>query len=349
MALNATPNRPPNVSSDESPNGSPIESPNPPVTPPANTLADVRANAPSYGGQAVIEGVMMRGPRFAALSVRAPDGEIVTLVKKAEMPSARGGIFGWPIIRGALSFWDSLTLGIGMLMRSAEISMPDEEAPSKLSVNLAVAMGGLIAIGLFVVLPVYIAPFILSALRLSGRFATSLVELIIRLALLVGYVVTVSRMDDIQRVLQYHGAEHKVIWAWEHHHDDPALSKENWDRDAAVSLLSSKASACSRLHPRCGTSFLFIVALCSWLVFIFVSTPNVVDRIIFRLLLMPLVAGLSYELLKASAGAEGTIWTIIKAPGIGLQKLTTREPDASQIEVAAGSLSLLIEAERGVS
>jgi len=305
--------------------------------------------APSYGGQAVIEGVVMRGPRFAAMSVRAPDGEIVTLVKKAEMPSQRGGVFRWPIVRGALSFIDSLSLGIEMLVKSAEISMPEQEAPSKASVNIAVAAGGLIAVGLFVALPAYAAPFILNALRLSGRVYTSLVELMLRITLLVGYISAVSRMKDIQRVLQYHGAEHQVIWAWENHHGDPEVSRENWNREAAVSLLASKAAGYSRLHPRCGTSFLFLVALCSWFVFIFVSPPNVIDRIIVRLLLMPLVAGLSYEALKASAGHEGIIWEIIRAPGIGLQKLTTRTPDASQLEVAANSLALLIEAERGVS
>lgn len=305
--------------------------------------------APSYGGQAVIEGVVMRGTRFAALSVRAPDGEIVTLVKKAEMPSARGGIFRWPVIRGALSFLDSLSLGIGMLIKSAEISTPDEEVPSKASVNLAVTVGALIAVGLFIAVPAYVAQFVLNALSLSGRIYTSLLELMLRMGILVGYISLVSRMKDIQRVLQYHGAEHQVIWAWEEHYSDPKLSRENWDRDGVVSLLSSRASEHSRLHPRCGTSFLFLVALCSWFVFIFVSPANVIDRIMFRLLLMPLVAGLSYEVLKASAFHEGAVWKMIRAPGIALQKLTTRTPDASQLEVAAQSLAMLIEAERGVS
>jgi uncharacterized protein YqhQ len=305
--------------------------------------------APSYGGQAVIEGVVMRGPRFAAMSVRAPDGEIVTLVKKAEMPSTKGGVFRWPVIRGALSFLDSLSLGIGMLVKSAEIAAPDEEAPSKAAVNFAVILGALLAVGLFVAVPAYVAQFVLNAVGLSGRIYTSLLELILRIGLLVGYILMVSRMKDIQRVLEYHGAEHQVIWAWEKHYCDKSLSRDDWDRDKAVSLLSSQASENSRLHPRCGTSFLFLVALCSWFVFIFVSPPNVIDRIVFRLLLMPLVAGLSYEVLKASAGHDGKIWEIIRAPGIALQKLTTRTPDASQLEVAAQSLVLLIEAERGVS
>lgn len=302
-----------------------------------------------YGGQAVIEGVMMRGSRFAALSVRSPDGEIVTFVKKAESPAQKGGFYNWPIVRGALAFWDSLSLGMGMLMKSAEIAMPEEEAPSKMAVNLAVVGGAVIALGLFVVAPIYIAQFVLRALGLSGRVYTSLVELIIRLFLLVGYIAIVSRMNEIQRVLQYHGAEHKVIWAWENHGHEPVFSAENWDRGKAAESLASEAGSFATLHPRCGTSFLFLTVLCAWLVFIFVSPANVIDRVITRILLMPVVAGLAYEVLKASAGRDGPFWRLIRAPGMGLQKLTTRPPDESQVEVAAHSLVLLVEAERGVS
>ncbi len=303
--------------------------------------------APSYGGQAVIEGVVMRGPRYLAMSVRTPSGEIVSQVKESPMPSEKGGVYKLPVIRGALAFWDTVSLGVETLMRSAEIAMPEEETPSKTAINISVALGAVIAVGIFVLLPTWAASLILGAAGLSGRAITSLVELVIRLMVLVGYIMSVSRMDDIKRVLQYHGAEHKVIWAWEKNHTRPALTAESWDHSEAVDALTSGAEHTPRLHPRCGTSFLFLVALCSWVVFLFVSPGAFYIRFLARILLLPVVAGLSYEVLKLSAQGEGWFWSAMRAPGMALQALTTKDPDDRQLEVAAESLAHLIEAERG--
>lgn len=303
--------------------------------------------APSYGGQAVIEGVVMRGPKYLAMSVRTPSGEIVSQVKKSPMPQEKGGLYTLPVVRGALSFWDTLSLGVEMLMKSAEIATPDEETPSKTAINISVALGAIIAVAIFVLLPTWGASLVLGAMGLSGRAITSLVELVIRVLVLVGYIVSVSRMDDIKRVLQYHGAEHKVIWAWEKNCTGAALSKESWVHSEAVHALASGGKGTSRLHPRCGTSFLFLVALCSWVVFLFVSPGAFYIRFLARILLLPLVAGISYEVLKLSARGEGWFWSAIRAPGMALQALTTKDPDDDQLEVAAESLAHLIEAERG--
>ncbi len=305
--------------------------------------------APAYGGQAVIEGVVMRGPRHLAMAVRGPSGDIVSLAKAACMPSEKGGLFRFPIIRGALAFWDTLSLGMEMLMKSAEIAMPEEETPSKAALNLSLVLGAVIAVGMFVLLPTFAASLILRATGWSGRAITSFVELVIRLVLLVGYILAVSRMKEIERVLQFHGAEHKVIWAWEANHTVPGLRHDSWEHAQAVNTLANAAKGASRLHPRCGTSFLFLVVLCSWLVFLFVSPSGVLPRVVARILLLPVVAGLSYEVLKLSAGRQGIFWRAIAAPGMALQALTTREPDSDQLEVAAESLAHLIEAERSES
>jgi uncharacterized protein YqhQ len=305
--------------------------------------------APTYGGQALIEGVAMRGPRHLAMSVRRPSGEIVSLTKLALMPSEKGGLFNLPIMRGALAFWDSLSLGMEMLMKSAEIAMPEEETPSKSALHLSLFLGVVIAVAMFVLLPTFLASVILRATGMSGRATTGLVELVIRLVLLVGYVLAISRMQEIQRVLQYHGAEHKVLWAWENNHAAQGFRDGTWDHVGVVNTLADVAKDAPRLHPRCGTSFLFLVAICSWVVYLFVSPPGVLPRVTARILLLPLVAGLSYEVLKLSAGRQGVFWRIIAAPGMALQILTTREPDTGQLEVAAESLAHLIEVERGDS
>lgn len=306
------------------------------------------AESPSYGGQAVIEGVVMRGPEFVSMSVREPGGGIVSFVKRVYSPSQRHALMRLPIVRGAFAFWDSLSIGIQMLMKSADISFP-EEKPSGTAANLSVALAAVIAVSAFIVLPAAAAPLLLRALNITGRLASSLVETLIRVAVLVGYVASISRMKEIQRVLQYHGAEHKVIWAWEKHHREinEKIYLEKWGVSQISEFLASKAQRESPLHPRCGTSFLFIAVLVTWLVFLFVSPESTLERVAVRLLLMPVAAGMSYEVLKASAAHGSAFWRVIKAPGMGLQSLTTKEPDAGQLEVAADSLARLVEAERG--
>lgn len=307
------------------------------------------AETPSYGGQAVIEGVVMRGPEFVSLSVRDPAGDIVSYVNRTYSLSQKHSLLRLPVIRGAFSFWDSLSLGVQMLMKSADISFPEEEKPSGWATNLSIALAAVIALGIFIVLPAVAAPMLLGFLNLTGRLILSLTETLIRVVVLIAYVASISRLKEIQRVLQYHGAEHKVIWAWEKHHRElnEKVYFEKWGVPQISQFLTSRARDKSPVHPRCGTSFLFITVLVTWAVFLFVSPEGVANRVAARLLLMPLAAGISYEVLKASATRDGLFWRILKAPGMGLQKLTTKEPDEAQLEVAADSLTRLVEAERG--
>jgi uncharacterized protein YqhQ len=291
----------------------------------------------------------MRGPRFASMSVRDPKGEIVSLVKKAESPSHGNAILRLPVVRGALAFWDSLSLGVEMLMKSADISFPEEEKSSKGLVDLSVVIAAVLAITLFIVLPAVVAPHLAAALKVTGTLWASLTEALVRVIVLVAYVASISRMKEIQRVLEYHGAEHQVIWAWENHHREinDKIYLEKWGVPEISEFLASRASLESRLHPRCGTSFLFIVVLVTWVLFLFVTPQGVLNKVAVRLALMPVTAGLSYEFLKASATRKGAFWRILRAPGMGLQSMTTREPDPEQLEVAADSLARLVEAERG--
>lgn len=305
---------------------------------------------PSYGGQAVIEGVMMRGPRHAVLSVREPNGNLVSLSKQPESLAQRSKFARLPVIRGAISLWESLSLGIQMLMKSAEISSPEEEQPSDKELTLAVVLAFVIGLGLFVVLPTSVVTWLMKSLNISGRFWASFIESALRLVLLIGYVVSISKMEDIQRVLEYHGAEHKVIWAYEKNTAKVDEILKNTDTGQfcdAVEFLVEKAQPETTLHPRCGTSFLFIAVIVTWFVFLFISPKSLMVRVVTRIAMLPVVVGLSYELLKGSSKREGFIWNLIKAPGIGMQKLTTREPDTDQLEVAATSLALLIRKESG--
>jgi len=351
----------------------------------------------AYGGQAVIEGVMMRGARHVALSVRAPDGNIVSFVKRVRRITERRRLLRLPVIRGAFALWDSLSLGIEMLVRSAEIASPEEVRPTRGTTVLSVVVAGLFAIGLFILVPTLVTPWLLDFVGLSGQLYVSFFEALLRMLILFGYVLAVSKMEEIQRVLAYHGAEHKVVWAWEknyiegkkiletidgnefnpkndlaeeilgnpkdlkndcrtQHELDESKGARLKDSDykkvtdnvrKMAKFLSQKASEESKLHPRCGTSFLFVAVLCTWVVFLFISPEAIMTKISLRLLVLPLVAGLAYELLKASAGRKGIVWKLIRAPGIQLQMLTTREPDAGQLEVAATSLAFLLIEERG--
>lgn len=326
-----------------------------------------------YGGQAVIEGVMMRGVSHVALSVRAPGGDILSLMKKAPGLKDKSWFVRLPVIRGAFALWDSLSLGIEMLVKSAEIASPEEAKPTKGANFLSVAFAVVVAVGLFVLLPTFLTPYLLGLVGLGGPVYVSLFETVLRLLILVLYILAISRMKEIQRVLAYHGAEHKVVWAWEKNRvTGQALLEDVRQSGTHLSLgpspvgeglletmspgfsgikdfLCRKAAGESRMHPRCGTSFLFLAVMCTWVVFLFVNPEGIVTRAVIRLALLPLVAGLAYEVLRASAGKEGIFWSAIKAPGMALQSLTTREPDSAMLEVAATSLALLLIKERGES
>lgn len=280
-----------------------------------------------YGGQAVIEGVMMRGPKTRSIAVRKPDNSIITDRKPVTSIAQRYPFLKWPGVRGVVALFESLIMGIEALSYSANQSVEEEEELTKkeMVITMMVALG--LAILLFVALPTAATHWAAGAVK--DPFWSNIIEGVIRLAVFLAYVVAISRMQDIQRVFQYHGAEHKVINAYE----------------AGVPLEVNQIQRYSTLHPRCGTSFLLIVMLVS--IFVFATLghhDNIIWRILSRVLLMPVVAGVSYELLKLSSKyTDNKLCQMAITPGLWLQKLTTREPDDSQVEVAISALSAVLE------
>ncbi len=299
---------------------------------------DEKGCAISVGGQAVMEGVMMQGPEKVALAVRQPDGAIALRVKPRKQLSDKYKFLGWPIIRGMVNLVVMLYMGMKTLTESVEMSGELVEEPSKLEKKIAkalrmkpddvmmivaVILALALAIGMFFVLPTLvesaIKPFV------SSRFLINAIGGVLRITIFMVYIVLVSRMKEIRRVFQYHGAEHKAVHCFEH---GKKLTVEN-------------AQQFTTLHPRCGTSFLFIVMAISILVFMLLGTDsaNVLTRVGSRLLLLPLVAGLSYEILRwLGKAGDGPVVTALKWPGLMLQKLTTAPPEDSMVEVALVSL-----------
>jgi len=292
----------------------------------------------SIGGQAVMEGVMMRGKNGYVVAVRHPQNGIVT-AKHAATADRRFPFLKWPLIRGVVSFVQSLVTGMKVISESAELSGMDdltEENPSKfdlwlerkfgdklteiimgISVVLAIALG----IGLFILLPTFLTS-LLSPLYGESHIWRSVIEGVTRIGIFVLYIFLISRMKEVRRLFGYHGAEHKSIACFEHGEE---LTVEN-------------ARKYPRLHKRCGTSFLLIVMIISMIVFFFVKTDVFWLRILSRLLLVPVIAGLSYEALRLAGRHDNVLITILSWPGLMLQKLTTSEPDDSQIEVALAAL-----------
>ncbi len=295
----------------------------------------------SIGGQAVIEGVMMRGPKKIATAVRRPDGEIVVDVKDVNSFVVRHKLNKIPLLRGVVSFIESMVTGVKALMFSADqvdLELDDEE-PSRfekwltdklgdkikdIAIYFAVAVALCFSVALFMILPTVIAG--LFGYFIKNRIVLNLIEGVIKLIIFFIYLWSVSFMDDIKRVFEYHGAEHKTIASFE----------------AGEELTSENAKKYTRLHPRCGTSFLLIVMVVSILMFSVVSWQNVWLRIAYRLLLLPVVAGLSYEIIKIAGKHPDGVVGILTKPGLWLQKLTTREPDESQLEVAIAAMKAVI-------
>ena len=286
------------------------------------------------GGQAVMEGIMMRGLERTAVAVRLPDGKIHM---KTQPNKKMGKWTRIPIVRGVVSFVTSLVQGTGILMYSADVleaNWPEEEQEEAgkletwmnkkfgekgtwnimiyLSVILALAM----TIGMFILLPTVVANFLKPLI--DSDFVFNLVEGIMRIVIFVVYIALISQMKDIKTVFQYHGAEHKTIHCFENN----------------LELTPQNAQQFYTLHPRCGTSFLLFVMVISFVLHLFLGWPNLALRIISRLLLMPLVAGLSYELLKWAGRSDNWLVKILSMPGLYLQKLTTKEPSDDQLEVA---------------
>jgi len=293
----------------------------------------------SIGGQALIEGIMMKGPNGLATAVRKPDGEI-TIRKSDIKPIFKNKFFKLPIIRGTFVLIDSLVSGVKELMYSAEFYGEDfeEDAIDRFLkrvfkdkadtaiVYVSVILALLFSVGIFILGPSLLTNFFKNIVK--NTFLLNLIEGIIRVGLFVLYVVLISKLDDIKRVFMYHGAEHKTIHCYEHMEE---LTVEN-------------VRKYSTLHPRCGTSFMINVMLISIIVFSFFGWPNPVMRVVVRLVTLPLIAGISYELNKYVGGckSENVFTKIISYPGFQIQKITTSEPDDSMIEVAIAAMKEVI-------
>ncbi|NUQ69382.1 MAG: DUF1385 domain-containing protein [Chthonomonadales bacterium] len=303
-----------------------------------------------FGGQAVIEGVMMRSPRYYAVACRTPDGEVV--LHQEPVGATLLGKLDWlnrPFLRGTLAIIDALALGLKALAYAANVQATAEaeanEAarraagrPSKKAQAADMAIGVTLAIslaagvGLFVILPTLLTQLVQYRLGVDSAIARNLLDGVMRIGIFLGYVTLISFIANIRRVFQYHGAEHKAINALENGRE----------------LTLDNAMAESRIHPRCGTSFVVIVLLATILVHTLFPRPeHALVRIALHLALLPLVAGTAYELIRLAGRARSQrLLTILLAPGLWSQRLTTREPDAQQVQVALAALTNVIDRER---
>lgn len=288
------------------------------------------------GGQAVIEGVMMKNMDRYAVSVRKPNGKIETKVEECVSFAEKHPLFQLPVFRGMVNFLESMVIGMKTLNYSASFYEDEEEQTEsrteqllekilgekaeKIIMGIVLVFSLVISIGLFMILP-YIASEALGKL-IRNEYVILFMEGIIRIAIFLGYIVLISRMEDIKRVFMYHGAEHKTINCLE----------------AGVPLTPENVDNFSRLHKRCGTSFIFIVMIISMVFFFFIRVDTIWLRIVLRLLFLPLVAGVSYEFIRLAGSSDHPLVQIFSKPGLALQRLTTKEPDHSMIEVAIASV-----------
>ena len=290
----------------------------------------------TIGGQAVIEGVMMRNGNDYAVAVRKPDQTIEVKKDQYIGLSAKWHMKKVPIIRGVLSFVDSLVLGMSTLTYSASFFEDEDEADQEKSkkedsksdavfMGLTVALSIVIAVVLFM-----LTPFLISSLFgrvIKSSLALAVIEGIIRIAIFLIYIVAISQMKDIQRVFMYHGAEHKTINCIEH----------------GAELTPENAAKYSRLHKRCGTSFLLIVMVVSVICFMFIRVDNMLLKIVLRVILVPVIAGVSFEIIQWAGRSESCLVNLVSKPGLMLQKLTTREPDLEMLEVAIASIEAVYD------
>ncbi len=287
-----------------------------------------RAPNASVGGQAVLEGVMMRAPNRWAVAVRRPDGVIEALTQELPRLASRSKAARIPFLRGVMVLVESLSLGFRALSWSAQRAGEDEEELTRRQVIGTMIVAITFALVLFIGAPVLAANF-LKRFFDDSSLAFVVIDGLIRIVLIVGYIWAISRAKEIQRVFEYHGAEHMTIHAYEN--DDP--------------LTLDAISAYSPRHPRCGTSFIIIVAMVAFFVFLTLAPLAFVWQVVARIVMIPIIAGVSYEILKAAAGKPWLAWA--SKPGIWLQRITTRYPTPDQIEVAVASLlAALTEDER---
>lgn len=275
---------------------------------------------PTVGGQAVIEGVMMRGPKLVATAVREPSGEISVKTEPVSSITERFPILKKPMLRGVVALAESLILGLRSLSYSAQRAGEEDEALSDKEIMLTMLFSLGLAVVLFVVIPTTAAKYIHGAI--TDPLWLNLAEGGLRMAIFLLYIYGISRVKDIQRVFQYHGAEHKTIHAYE----------------AGVPLTVENVQKYSTLHPRCGTAFLLIVMVVSIIMFAFLGWPDLWLRIVSRIILLPVVAGISYEIIRFAGRSRNHFIQIAILPGLWLQKITTRQPDDDQVEVAIQAL-----------
>ncbi|MCH7588802.1 MAG: DUF1385 domain-containing protein [Chloroflexi bacterium] len=294
-------------------------------------ILHTQKSLPSYGGQAIIEGVMMRGQRIWAIAVRAPDQSIV--IKSNQLNKLyQSKMAKIPFLRGLLILWDALVLGVEALTFSVNIQAGEDEkiegAPMILTLVLSLSMG----VGLFFLLPAGIAYLTEVALGFSG-IALYIIEGGVRLALLIGYIWGIGNIPDIRRVYGYHGAEHKTINAYE----------------AGAQLEVKAVATFSRLHPRCGTAFLLTVVILSIVLFALIGPLPIALRLLSRILLIPFLAMLAYEYIRFTARHIKSPWIKpLVAANLALQNLTTREPDEDMLEIAIAAFNQVLQGERQI-
>lgn len=284
----------------------------------------------NIGGQAVLEGIMMKnGPRYA-VAVRKPDGDIEVKIEEYKSAIKWEKLTKIPFVRGVFNFIDSMVLGMKTLTYSASFWEEEEAKESSLSekerqkkekrenliMTVTMVFSVFLALGLFMVLPYFISNLFGEIVK--SRFLKTVIEAIVRIALFVTYILLISRMKDIQRVFMYHGAEHKCINCIEH----------------GLELNVENVRKSSKQHKRCGTSFLFFVLLVSIIVCFFITVESPLLRVLIRIALIPVIAGISYEIIKLAGRSDNPIVSLISKPGMAMQNLTTREPEDDMIEVA---------------
>lgn len=277
---------------------------------------------PYYGGQAVLEGVMMQGPKGKAIVCRDAQGRLVRKISSSASIREKYPILKCPIIRGCIAFGESLIKGMqDITWSAAQAGESEEDQLSKKDMAIAIILAVVLTVVLFIAIPVFAANYIRPYV---GDFGRSLAEGLLRLAIFIGYVVAISRMSDIKRLFQYHGAEHKTIFAYE----------------AGKVLTVENVRPYTTIHPRCGTSFLLMAMIIMIIVFTFVGRTDPLERILIKILCMPIVAGVSFEVYRLPLKFPNNIFVrALTAPGMWMQRLTTGEPDDEQLAVAIASMT----------
>jgi len=293
------------------------------------------------GGQAVIEGVMMRAPHSYCVAVRKPDGNIVTEEMPVPRMSEKYPIFKYPVFRGMGTLWQAMALGVKALRFSANASLSEEDSQKAKTPEISswmMALNLLFSFGFFVFLYKFVPLYIVSQLEkvypvLHGRVAFNFVDGVIRMAIFLAFLFLISRWKDIRRVFEYHGAEHKVVF--------------NFESGKPVNV--ANAQEFQTWHPRCGTSFLLVVMTVSMIVYTFVPFDGFAGRFLSRIVLLPLIAGLSYEMIRYAARRRGSVLAFLTAPGLWLQRITTQPPSDQQTEVAIFALdhAMAMETKQG--